>query len=249
MHDYLWNYETQLINRELSDVRFEIFDNITKLLTDLKTENIHQLFYIYCYLLWNGFFSVDKKYVYNNKDIVDEDNTIFLGKGCCRHNTGLLTKILKQMKLAAYEMKIRTGNINFNPIIDIDAKTEVYEDNIKLAKTDFDHSVVLTISKEDGNFILDPTMMVELELIQYNKLVCFNGIYKVRQKLLKQELNNILSNDYPYHLKPLVKLDILLENYKNAEETCQENIHLFNDFFDENHQNYEQIRKLLIKKQ
>ncbi len=238
---YFFDYETQLVNEKLFCARFESFDNIIKLLTDLKTENIHQLFYVYCYLLWNGFFSVDKKYVYNNKDIVDGENTIFLGKGCCRHNSRHLTTVLKKMEIDAHEMRVRTGNIKFRPIINIDAKTEVYESNTNLTKNDFDHSVVLTISKEKGNFILDPTM------IKYGKLVCLNGIYKVRWKLFKQELSNILSKDYPYNSKPLINLDILLENYRNAEEMCQENIHLFDDFFDENHKNNEQIRKLLTK--
>lgn len=244
---YYFDYGTQSVNWELFCARLESFDNITKLLTDLKTENIHQLFYVYCYLLWNGFFSIDKKYVYNNKDIIDEENTIFLGKGCCRHNSRHLTTVLKKMKFDAYEMRLRTDNIKFRTIICIDAKTEVYESNINLAKNDFDHSVVLTISKEKGNVILDPTMIIELEMIKYGKLVCFNGIYKVRQKLFKQELNNILSKDYPYNSKPLINLDILLENYRKAEELCQENICLFDDFFDENHKNYEQIRKLLTK--
>lgn len=243
----LFDYERQLANWRLLCASIESFDNITKLLTSLRTENIHQLFYVYCYLLWNGFFSVDKKYVYNNKDIIDEENTIFLGKGCCRHNSRHLTIILKKMKLDAYEMRVRTNGIKFSTIMNIDAKAEIYETNTNLAKNDFDHRFVLTINEEKGNFILDPTMLIELEMIKYDKLVCFNGIYRVRQKLFKQELNNILSKDYPHNSKPLINLDILLENYRNAEEICQENIHLFDDFFDENHKNYEQIRKLSTK--
>lgn len=244
---YFFDYNIQLVHEKLFWARLEIFDNIAKLLTDLKTENIHQLFYIYCYLLWNGFFSVDKKYVYNNKDVVDEENAIFLGKGCCRHNSKHLTTILKKMKFDVYDMRVRTGNIKFRPIIDIDAKTEIYESNTNFSKRDFDHSVVLNISEENGNFILDPTMMIELEMIRHSKLVCFHGIYKVRKKLFQQELNTILSKDCLYHSKPFVHLDILLENYRNAEEICQENIRLFDDFFDDNHKHYEQIKKLLIK--
>ena len=89
-------------SNELSDRRIDTIRNIGKLFNELKLDNVHEKFYVFCYLLWNGYFSVDKTYVYSNKNIKDEENTIFLGEGCCRHNARLLSIIFRKENFSLY---------------------------------------------------------------------------------------------------------------------------------------------------
>lgn len=65
-------YDTNIIEKD-------ILKNIKETITKLKPSNIHELFYIYCYLLMKGYFSKNKYYEYNdiNEDLV-VDYRIFL---------------------------------------------------------------------------------------------------------------------------------------------------------------------------
>lgn len=233
------------VNDQLYEVRFSAIKNIVKLFEELKMNNIHEQFYVFCYLLWNGYFSVEKSYVYNNRDIIDENNTIFLGRGCCRHNAQFLSEILNKIDISSKEIGVRTTNIKLENIINIDIKTEFYEENNQRKKTDYDHSVVL-IKEDKGLFVLDPTMLTECEIIKKGKLICFDGKYKLKRNMFINVLNNSLSPNYIYNTNTTIDKNILLENYNIAENICHENEKLFNEFFDENKSNYEQIKKLTI---
>ena len=73
---------------------------------ELNLDNIYMQFYVFGYLLWNGYFSINKKYFYNDKAMLNEKNTIFLGKGCCRHNAKLLQEVYSGLNI--YCKKNRT---------------------------------------------------------------------------------------------------------------------------------------------
>lgn len=231
---------------DLSLIHIYAVQNIAKLFEELNFENIHQQFYAFCYLLWNGYFSVNGKYAYNSVDILDEKNTVFLGRGCCRHNAELLSEVLTQMDLLAKEIGVRTSKIKLKDIIDIETSTEreSYEEKkYKYARNEYDHSVTL-VSNYNEVFMLDPTMLVECEIIKNAKVVCYNGKYKVRRKLLMNELWVSRS----YSSNATISRDVLVNNYKEAKSICSASSKLINDFYDDNHSNYEKINRLVLSK-
>lgn len=221
-------------------------ENISKLLKEININNIHELFYIYCYLLWNGYFSIDKSYVYNSKDILDEYNTIFLGRGCCRHNTKLLREVFENLGIKAPNIGIKTINLNFESLMPIEIKFEISNQNLNILKKGYNHSINI-IKENNCLFILDPTNNIECEVIKKGKLISFDGQYKIRQKLLLKELHKFISSNYQFNEEATLSKNDLLDYYNIAQNICDENRKLFDDFFYENRHNYEKIKKLLIK--
>ena len=86
---------TELILEKIDeniDNRKNILINIKQLVEAITINNIHELFYFYCYLLWNGYFSYNKTHLYSDINIetelessIEEENIIFIGKGVCLH--------------------------------------------------------------------------------------------------------------------------------------------------------------------
>lgn len=230
---------------KLRTSHFDCVDNISLLFKELDLNNIHQQFYVFCYLLWNGYFSVDKSYVYDNKNIVSEDNTIFLGRGCCRHNSLLMEEVFKQLDIDVREIGLRIGEIKLPKLIGIERIIECYEAPSTLTRKETNHSVNM-IGDRGAFFLFDSTNLIECEIINRAKLVCFGGEYKVNRRMFSKELS-----ETSYHVvnrKPTMSVSLLTENYEDARDVCEKNKSLFNDFYDDNYSNYEKIRQLLLEK-
>ena len=94
---------SELYNRlsyEMSSLEKVILKNIKDTFQKLEPSNIHEYFYLYCYLLFNGYFSKDRYYEHNEAktdEIIDRriyDNyNIYSGTGVCSANSVLLQKI------------------------------------------------------------------------------------------------------------------------------------------------------------
>jgi len=244
LHDYSLLYGLKY--HKLFCTRLSCIENISKLLKELNVNNVHELFYVYCYLLWNGYFSIDKSYVYNSKDILDEYNTIFLGRGCCRHNTKLLGEVFEDLEIKSPNIGIKTIRLDFESLMPIEINFEIFNQEHNLPTNSYNHSVNV-IKEDNGLFILDPTNNIECEVIKKGKLICFSGQYKIRQKLFLKELRKLISPNYQFNGEPTITKDDLLDYYNIAQSICDENRKLFDDFFDENRPNYEKIKKLLIR--
>lgn len=238
-------YEEDQINTKLAIVHLCCIRKICELFKKLNADNIHIQFYIYCYLLWNGYFSVNKTYSYNNRDILDENNTIFLGRGCCRHNSKLLSEILTNMGICAREFGVKTANISLIDMINLEQNIEVNEEK-EYPDDCYNHSVTLV----NGNnlFLLDPTLIVECEIVKNFQINCCNGRYNIDSKMFVKALNNLLGSNYLYNECVSLSKDVLIENYKIAENMCNESKKMFDDFFDDNFSNYEEIKKLVLSK-
>ena len=91
---------------DMSIIEKDILKNLKEVIKEINPNNIHELFYIYCYLLTKGYFSKDKYYEYSDIDEnleIDEvtfnEFKIYSGKGVCRHNATQLNKILKTLEI------------------------------------------------------------------------------------------------------------------------------------------------------
>lgn len=235
--------EMDKIDSELYSKHTDIVVNIFKLIKELNLNNIHEIFYVFCYLLWNGYFSIDKKYVYNSVDIINENNTIFLGRGCCRHNSSLLQEVLKYLDMYSREMTVNLSKFTkLKNRMEIKREIESFVEEKTLYSL---HSDVLCLDKSQL-FILDPTNLVECEVIKNGKITCFNGRYLVSKKLLKKELDRLLWYSYEFNTKNTIDKNILNENYRTARDICLKNVNLLDDFYDENHRNYSDVKKLVL---
>lgn len=237
----LFEFPKNKIYKEEDLIHENIIENIVKLILELPLNNIHEQFYVFCYLLWNGYFSINKKYSYNNTEIKDENNTIFLGKGCCRHNSDLLNEIYKRLNVNSVSKPITLIKTKLINVMGIEKNIEYFEE-YKTHSNQYNHKICTVLSSE-SNFLFDPTNLTECEIINKGKIICFNGIYKTNTKLFKEDFNNICKFN---NRQTLNKIEIK-QFYEYAKEVCSNNKMLFEDFYIDNISNYKQIKKLILK--
>lgn len=231
----------------------EEIKNISNLMDELDLDNIHEIFYVYCYLLWNGYFSDNKKYIFDSTNIANEYLTIFLGKGCCRHNAKLLRDVIYFMD--TYNQSARNISIYLKNS-KIKGLTKIKRDiNSNTTRTTFlqrlsefrgrtNHEV--TLVSDDGIILLDPTNPVECTIIDGKKIVCPNGKYKVDKKILEEEL---MTTYPPIDIKKtsILTKEELIESYELAKEILEKNKRLIEDFYDSNRNNLKEIKEYVYR--
>lgn len=223
--------------------------NIAGLINELSLDNIHEQFYVFCYLLWNGYFSVDKIYKYSNLVPLDENNTIFLGSGCCRHNADLLKDVYNEIGIFSSSMPIELVKTSLNKIMDIERNIESYVKLESPKKDPRNHKICIGPFFKNSKelFMFDPTCLTECEIVENGKIICFNGKYKINDKLFRQDLINGNIRDIEFNKKLTLNSKMLKEFYEIAREICIKNKKLFEDFYIDNHWNYEKIKTLILK--
>jgi len=95
--------------------------------------------------------------------------------------------------------------------------------------------------------MLDPTNLLECEIIKNAKLVCFDGKYKINRIMLLKELKEKLKYNNFLNRREITSTKLILDSYLNASNICIEQQKLLDDFYNENHQNYEKIKELVLK--
>ena len=232
--------------RELHE---NIVKNIAKVINELSLNNVHENFYAFCYLLWKGYFSIDKIYEYSDELPLDENNTIFLGEGCCRHNSNLLNEVFKNMEIYTNIFPLSVISSKLKKVMDIEVQVKHYT-KTKTSKEIHNHQVCVGpfFEKDKSIFIFDPTKLTECEIIRDCKMISFNGKYKINNDLFKHDLNYGYLCRYKYNKKVSLNIKKIKEFYDIARETCEKNINLFDDFYEENKINYEEIKTLILKK-
>ena len=238
---------SELYNRlsnEMSSLEKVILKNIKDTFQKLEPSNIHEYFYLYCYLLFNGYLSKDKYYEHNEAktdEIVDRriyDNyNIYSGTGVCSANSVLLQKIFTELSLDSKVLEIKLEDIIGDKLMDIKRNVGVC---YPILNTDScNHAVVFAKTKE-SNFILDSTNICELEVIKDKQIYYPNGSYLLDEELLKASLPNIT-----YNQESTISNEILLEYYRDMKKKCIENQKLLDSLYKENKDSYKEISKKL----
>lgn len=238
---------SELYNRlsyEMSSLEKVILKNIKDTFQKLEPYNIHEYFYLYCYLLFNGYFSKDRYYEHNEAktdEIVDRriyDNyNIYSGTGVCSANSVLLQKILNELNIDSKTLEVKLEDITGNKLMDIKRNVGVC---YPILNTDScNHAVVFTKTNE-SNFILDSTNICELEVIKDKQIYYPNGSYLLDEELLKASLPNIT-----YNQESTISNEILLEYYRDMKKKCIENRKLLDSLYTENKDYYKEISKKL----
>ena len=238
---------SELYNRlscEMLSLEKVILKNIKDTIQKLEPSNIHEYFYLYCYLLFNGYFSKDRYYEHNESktdEIVDRriyDNyNIYSGTGVCSANSVLLQKIFTELSLDSKVLEIKLEDIIGDKLMDIKRNVGVC---YPILNTDScNHAVVFAKTKE-SNFILDSTNICELEVIKDKQIYYPNGSYLLDEELLKVSLPDI-----EYKQENTITNQMLLEYYRRMKKKCIENQKLLDSLYNENKDNYKEISKKL----
>ena len=115
LEEYRLNYyrelikEDELVRRQYKKLKInEVYDSLTKdesklLKTLVKDADIEKYFAVYFCLLWNGYFSYDKTFDYDNGFRSEETTgnlalNIATGKGCCRHISSHFTNLMNEVQ-------------------------------------------------------------------------------------------------------------------------------------------------------
>lgn len=254
MMNYFWSEDEEY------DIKNQLYNdfviNTVNLFKKLGISDIHTFFYVYCYLLNNGYFSIDNSYLYSTTQILDEQYTILLGYGCCRHNAVLLCNIYRKINQFKNVYAIGIDHIYSKNKIDIeipyckkDQKCKNDHILVEILKNRLNHKVVLI--QDDSNwFVQDPTMLVENAILDNYHLYCTNGVYFVNKNLLKRELKyyTCRPEESLSYLKKKSLSSYVMSCYKTGELLCNNNKDLFECFYEENKNIYEEMKKLCLKK-
>ena len=236
---------------KLEENKKEILISTKKVLTELKLNNVHEYFCAYCYLLWNGYFSNTKYQEYTDINIeteldnsIDDEFTIFRGKGVCRHFAIFLNEVLNELKIDSKKLSIRLNNHDIKTLMDIKRNIGEHEDHTIYDNGKENHAVVLT-KDNIGLYIMDPTILCEHEVIQNNKLISFCGPYNINQEIFNKNLNRFLDKNYQHSKECTISKEKLIQYYIEAKSKCIENKKLFEDYYKEMKPKYEKNEKIL----
>ena len=231
---------------DMSIIEKDILKNIKEIIKEINPKNIHELFYIYCYLLMKGYFSKDKYYEYSDIDEnleIDEvtfnEFKIYSGKGVCRHNATQVNKILKTLEINSNFIGLNVQKINTNNLMNF---TPNIGECLKISNSvidKFNHASVY-VETNVSDFILDPTNLCEIEIIKNKEIYCPTGEYVVNMNFLKKTLPN-----KEYKEKSTIKKEDLIEYYKVAKEKIINNKNIIEEFYKNNEEKYKEISKKL----
>ncbi len=108
---YLWLSKNKMYTKELSQIKelySEFIKNYNKMNKDFGFDNPIEIHTMYNYLLYNGYLSKDKKFESSDKEVKDialmNGFNVLMGRGVCRHKSSMLTDILKDYGMLAYNL-------------------------------------------------------------------------------------------------------------------------------------------------
>ena len=224
-----------------------ILINIKHLVEAVTINNIHELFYFYCYLLWNGYFSYNKNHMYSDVDIeteldysIEDENTIFIGKGVCGHYALFLNTLLNYLNYDSKFMDIELNDSKINPIINIKRNVDKRNSSNK----GINHRIV--INKNNNTYlILDPTNLCEHEIINNKRIYVINGEYNIEENSFRKELDILYGKDNKYPNNNSISKELLIKYYKETKDKILKNNDIIEEFYNENKPYYIKQKKLI----
>ena len=264
-------YKTKDI-KELLVVYKTFLENYNELNKFFEFKSPVEISTMFNYLLYSGYLSKDKKFVFSQDDVIDFRNfgglNIFDGKGVCRHISLLLNDIFKEYgmkseKISVYQreqivddkalnefmnefIENAIQNINVPNVVDVDYYRTGIKKSITLEPIDIKNISQKQISNHAINY-------VEFDGVGYYLDATQDDIYQKKDESLflndqVDESVYIVSNPkYKYLSSNARKVDFEISS--KTKMICEENIDVFEKFYKENKEVYEDIvQKSLILK-
>jgi len=199
MINILWKVTEAIHSEKVEELKYpEIFKNQSiileeykKLAYDLNINSSLDLSHYYTYLLWNGYFSPNKKHSYQVRDRITKYPTleVFQGKGVCLNYSELLKEFLNTCGKEAKEVSclVNSKQVNrnqkYNYLLDCNSditKGEQIKENLiflvgtPIVKLVGNHSINL-VGDENKTFYYDSTNLFVLNPYKDNKAKIING--------------------------------------------------------------------------
>lgn len=244
-----------------------IIKNAALIIKSLGVDNPFQASVIFEYLLWNGYFSKNKKLVYsisnrsNNIGALGLD--IMLGKSVCINNATMLSDILNEMNIRSYVVGCKVNNSEKNKLS--------YKPNIFRNIEDDKNSIFSSIfGKIIGNhavtlfewnnmyFLSDPTSLGFLNFNDFMRAKFIGAKLSIDIKpwlmlllsygeIQNEEFYEIFETSFKYSDSQM-SLGFVEEFSEASLEICQQNKILLEDFYNENVESIDFIHRSLTKR-
>ena len=202
-------YDDILTRKAYRKAYLEIISKTADLLKYIDMDNPFDTSLVFEYLLWNGYFSKDKKFLYSLSgrccalDALGAD--IMRGRSVCLNNCDMLTKIYKELNIASkilccympeqrYLPKNHSKDYSFFKVPKEQvSKTPKSDDKMETFMIDHitGNHVVTIFEYNDLRYVVDPTNLSFLKPCGYKKLKFYgaNNIMRIRKKA-SIKLNN-----------------------------------------------------------
>lgn len=214
-------------------------------------QTIHEYFYLYRYMLKHSYFSIQP---FRYKDICDslfDGRCIMSGYGNCRHISGLYQDILQEIR-NSYAPDFASS------LLDVFFPDTSLEEELKSQKIEANHISVLA-SQNGCYYIQDVTnnlIFTTSHLLENSPKLCCDSILKHENILIFPEsfmaYSSLSKKDLIYHLQKMndsncISKKELKHIRKQMKKQCQENIDIFQDFYDRNIDDIEKVYQKVKK--
>lgn len=215
----LKNYEYTLYSDSLKSYN-EMITSLAYLYKKLKINNQIDIFTNFCYMLWTGYLSQNRKYIYQYKNRKNLESClgadIINGHGVCLNNASLLNDLFLNLEYESYFVITKSKSISLDYETKINQnKTKNLELIEKIMSIPFspftifngNHACVL-VKKENVYYLYDPTRLCIYKLDNFLSATLIGGHGKVELNPKSLKIYNELKN---YEI-----VDII-ESYQNKD--------------------------------
>lgn len=247
-----------------------IIDSTAQLCHELNLKDSMDIFVVFNYLLWNGYFSKDKDYVYTMSGRTNLwghfGTDIINGQGVCLNKSHMLDSLLKTMNYESHMIINKVSkkmSRDYKPDIERKIK-KPGQLSIKLGafllspitSIAGNHACTL-VEKDNVYYVYDPTNLCVFKLDNFLQAGIIGGIGSIdikpyslswfggldNQKIVEivDSYKNVESETNPYDV------DAIQSSFETNLELCRNNTGLFNDFHAENESNRRMVLEIFNK--
>lgn len=257
---YKKTYEKSIINY------YEMLNKYKDLALELKLKNAHEISMLFSYMMWNGYYSVDKKYSYKLQDrllipgLYSFD--IIRGNGVCLSHSQLLSDYLnvcsKKSSFISCNFELNeTSNLNtFKPSIrrvhNIDIRLKFIStilSSLLCTKNSKNGNHSVTLIEDDNKFyVCDSTNLYFAQIEDDSIATIINGSGKYYLKPLSSpfslpytDFNHLYEKVLESDKKDAYTFSKIICDYNYVVALARQNIRLLNDAYADVHHNLEFI--------
>lgn len=268
--DLATSFYTQTKTDEYKEIKKnynEVLKNVATLTNELDLSDPIEIFSLYVYMYTNGYLSNNKCFVYNSnmKDFARMQGIdVIRGSGVCRSISSMLTDIYNEIGYNSSNLSVYADK---KSIKNLQKLYDKFEGNEQLKVSNNGKMLVLfvtlltrliplsnhqitTVEKDNINYILDPTNDGFLQKGKHKKLLVPNSNNYMSFKSSSYMLLNIIKNNGDtiniFKLYKQLSLPTITDNeyrkiYLETLKLCKENIDMFEKFYKENNDFYNEI--------
>lgn len=265
---YISESEYQKVYKESLIHYNKVLENYKDLAQELKISSSLDLSNILTYMLWNGYFSVNKQHTYNLQErlLLPGMNSfdVIKGKGVCLAYSELLNDYLsiceKESSTLICKIPEKKKDISYDYRPEIERNIKINISSRILSKfvpiflswliNKFGNHAITLIRENKNTYAYDPTNFYVLSIKDFSTACIINGKGEFKINPLMTLITNphtdtnhiyedILSNDFE---TTLTRKDFIF-SFENIMEQINSNISLLDDAYDNIHKDLEYIDK------